>query len=374
MPRESIRRERSRDDNAAVGLAPSAPGPAWSSDPPLVKAALQYAALGIRVFPVHPRGKRPLAGLKWKDAATTDLDEIRAMWARTPAANIGVVCNGVFVLDADSPQAEEMLIRLALPRSATVRTARGVHVYFWGEVASAKLGSDLEVKGRGGYVVGAGSLHPSGHRYRWELPPSEVPIARAPDELLKRIGERRRFAGRARPPIGSRIAEGKRNASLTRLAGGMRRAGCSQGEIEAALVCANGDRCEPPLDASEVPRIAASVARYPEGPPWVVDPLAFTAGLNPSERSVLLSLCAHAQDDGRCWPGVRLIAEQSGLHRSSVQSVTERLETLGRIAVTRSRSGNRYRVLDRQTLRETGSSVRVKRTAETSRVALARVA
>ena len=99
MPRESIRRERNRDDNAAVGLAPSARGPACSSDPPLVEAALQYAALGIRVFPVHPRSKRPLAGLGWKEAATTDLDEIHAMWSQTPTANTGVVCEVFFVLE-----------------------------------------------------------------------------------------------------------------------------------------------------------------------------------------------------------------------------------------------------------------------------------
>jgi hypothetical protein len=42
----------------------------------------------------------------------------------------------------------------------------------------------------------------------------------------------------------------------------MRRVGMSQGEIQAALLKANADRCRPPLDPREVYRIAESIGRY----------------------------------------------------------------------------------------------------------------
>lgn len=222
----------------------------------------------------------------------------------------------------------------------------------------------------GGYVVGAGSVHESGHRYRWEVAPQEAPIAAAPAELVALIGERSRRSGRPRARIGTAIPEGERNATLTRFAGRLRWSGASQNEIEGALLCANTDRCKPPLHAKETRDIAASIARYREGPPWIADPIGFSAGLDPSERSVLLSLCRHAKDDGGCRPGIRRLAEQSGLHRSSIPAVINRLEALGRIAVTRSRAGNSYRVLDSPIPLKVGSSVRARRTEGPSEAAL----
>lgn len=59
------------------------------------------------------------------------------------------------------------------------------------------------------------------------------------------------------------IAEGQRNATLTSIAGRLRSQGGDQGEIEAALLKVNDDRCDPPLATQEVQRIAASMMRYP---------------------------------------------------------------------------------------------------------------
>ena len=52
-------------------------------------AALEYAALGLRVFPCLPRDKRPAVAHGFKEA-TTDADQIRAWWTRWPDANIGI--------------------------------------------------------------------------------------------------------------------------------------------------------------------------------------------------------------------------------------------------------------------------------------------
>jgi hypothetical protein len=61
------------------------------------------------------------------------------------------------------------------------------------------------------------------------------------------------------------IVEGQRNATLTSLAGSMRRRRASAPVILAALVEANRLQCRPPLDESEVRTIAASIGRKPPG-------------------------------------------------------------------------------------------------------------
>lgn len=61
---------------------------------------------------------------------------------------------------------------------------------------------------------------------------------------------------------GATITYPGRNNALASLAGSMRRRGMCQPEIEAALLAINASRVEPPLDDSDVRRIAKSVSRY----------------------------------------------------------------------------------------------------------------
>jgi hypothetical protein len=61
------------------------------------------------------------------------------------------------------------------------------------------------------------------------------------------------------------IGEGQRNSTLASLAGTMRSRGMSQVTIEAALLVENQERCEPPLEESEVRAIVLSVGKYPSG-------------------------------------------------------------------------------------------------------------
>jgi hypothetical protein len=51
-------------------------------------AALLYASLGIKVFPLAPKTKRPLLKGSWKDHATTDRAQIKEWWTNLPEANI----------------------------------------------------------------------------------------------------------------------------------------------------------------------------------------------------------------------------------------------------------------------------------------------
>ncbi len=138
----------------------------------LLKAALEYAAQGISVFPLIPRSKKPLTENGFKDASK-DFEQIRAWWGKNPDANIGIPTgkvNDLFVVDIDGVCPESFP---ALPPTVTVRTKKGLHYYYkypeGHEIKSrTKLqGLDIDVRGEGGYIVAPPSVHPEGGRYEF---------------------------------------------------------------------------------------------------------------------------------------------------------------------------------------------------------------
>ena len=148
------------------------------------------AAAGLRVFPVKTRDKVPtIAWKQFQDRAPTaeELD----LWDAS-ASNVGVVCgapSGIVVLDVDSPEAQELVDGLGLPVTPTVQTARGLHYYFRHpgyEIRNGVRigGAKLDVRGDGGYVVGPGSIHAVGARYKWTVSPTEAAFAELPQKLL----------------------------------------------------------------------------------------------------------------------------------------------------------------------------------------------
>jgi putative DNA primase/helicase len=259
--------------------------------------ALGYAAFGIPVVPLHTpsadgrcscrrecgrdNGKHPrtLHGLK---DATTDPGTIARWWEVWPAANIGLACGFLFwVLDVDVGDGEASISRLedeygAMPPTwAVVTGSGGLHLWFRYRTeyafrnSESEVGSGVDVKTRGGYVVAPPSLHRSGSRYAWSecWRPGTVSLADAPPWLIRLIsqGRERRTRARQEAADGELIAEGQRNGVLTSMAGVMRHVGFSASAILAALATENASRCRPPLDDDEVQKIATSIARYPAG-------------------------------------------------------------------------------------------------------------
>lgn len=280
-------------------------------------AALRYADLGWPVFPVHtptgdvakpcscrrvtcPRvGKHPCHKNTCRDRgrhpchqsvcesagkhprtknglhdASIDEAKIRRWWDIWPEANIGVATGkdaGFFALDVDPRSGgDESLASLEgehgkLPWTRTaVSGGGGVHFLFKCpdfpvRSSAGELGPGLDVKGEGGAIVVAPSLHAGGRRYRWR---NGGPIADAPEWLLSLLRETRKPRANGGAAIGDGIPEGRRNNTLTSLAGTMRRRGMGTDEIEAALLVTNNKRCDPPLAEDEVRRIARSVGRY----------------------------------------------------------------------------------------------------------------
>jgi putative DNA primase/helicase len=152
-----------------------------------------------------------------------------------------------------------------LPETRTADTGGGgVHHLFRYPAfpvknSAGELGPGLDIKGEGGAIVVAPSLHTGGKRYRWR---EGAPIADAPEWFLRLLREAQKTRANGSAAIGGAIPEGHRNDTLTSLAGTMRRRGMEAEEIEAALLVTNNKRCDPPLDEDEVRKIASSVCRY----------------------------------------------------------------------------------------------------------------
>jgi hypothetical protein len=131
----------------------------------LLTAALRRAAIGHPVFPCVPDTKRPITRHGLLDA-TTDKDQIRAWWEKTPTANLAVATGATSfdVLDVDVrghgsgyPAFNRLLQAGILDgRSHIVLTpSGGMHAYFPGtdQRSSRVPGQHLDFKANGGYVL-----------------------------------------------------------------------------------------------------------------------------------------------------------------------------------------------------------------------------
>jgi hypothetical protein len=153
----------------------------------MMKHSLDWAARGLPVFPLQPRSKIPFAGSRGFKDATRDENIIREWWTQKPDANIGLAMGDkLFVVDLDGPDAVAWFINASgrhgePDKTLTVKTARGWHLYFWAPCeipnSAGLLAPHVDVRGVGGYVVGAPSIHPSGYAYKIV---KDLPIAEAP--------------------------------------------------------------------------------------------------------------------------------------------------------------------------------------------------
>jgi hypothetical protein len=179
--------------------------------PPHLVAALGYAEQGWAVLPLHAPerggcscghpcgsvGKHPRLAHGVKDASH-DPTLIRAWWQQWPRANVGIAtgaASGLVVLDVDPRHAgEDTLATLQrhyqplLPTLTAATGGGGWHLFFQQPAKSlirnttALLGlPGVDVRGEGGYVVAAPSLHASGASYRWV--DAQIPVAPLPSWL-----------------------------------------------------------------------------------------------------------------------------------------------------------------------------------------------
>lgn len=165
-----------------------------------IKYALQYTGMGLYVFPLSARSKKPPKGFAWREQSSNDPNKIYT-WAKTyPLCNWAVDCgkSNLIVLDEDNKNGKcgaDALLELedtygSIHATDTLMIGTptgGVHYYYRGLSRSSvdKIAVGLDIKSFGGYVVAPGSQVDDGAyeilRY--------CDIAKVPDWLSGLAGE-----------------------------------------------------------------------------------------------------------------------------------------------------------------------------------------
>lgn len=160
-------------------------------DPNEVLAAAQnLSRKGMSVIPLHAKKKTP-AVTEWTTFQSAIASPHKLIeWFANDPRNLGLVTgavSNVVVLDVD--QLEGLQTIEPLPLTPTVITGKGKHYYFRHpgfDVKNIKLEGLGDVRGDGGYVVTAPSIHENGKRYAWEVGP-DTPLAELPKWLLEKL-------------------------------------------------------------------------------------------------------------------------------------------------------------------------------------------
>jgi len=256
--------------------------------------ALDYARRGMAIFPAHTPtadgtcscrkpecadiGKHPRT-INGLTGATTDPTAIGKWWDTWPLANIAIrtgALSGVLVLDVDPHKGgTDALADLQARHGTLPDTIRsitggmGEHIFFrhpGGHIPNSveKLGPGIDIRGDGGYIIAAPSLHRSGRRYEWEASshPDDQPLAPLPDWLATLLKKPTPTPRGSATNAGGDIPGGRRNDTLFKVGCALRRHGATEDAIRAALSIDNQARCNPPLPEEDIRRIAASCMRY----------------------------------------------------------------------------------------------------------------
>ncbi len=255
----------------------------------LKQYALDCAALGLSVFPIRERDKRPAIN-GWQTEATQDTGKIERWWTENPLYNIGIACGSasgglvVIDLDIDSAKGKDGTKRLTewlqsqgqsgVIDTAIVSTGRGgKHIYYRDPQNTYKNATDLfkdssgvDVRGEGGYVVAPGSIHQSGNIYRWEKSPVLCGIQPLPafigNILHTPMQGKPQDSNTIIPTMGD-IPEGQRTSSLFKALSSLQAKGLTDEAIKAAIRAENENRCVPPLSEYELEtEIFPALKRY----------------------------------------------------------------------------------------------------------------
>ena len=160
-----------------------------------------FHSLNIATIPVNLGEKTP-ALTHWKQYQTQLPTEREILHWHAKTSNVGIVCGwrNLVVIDFDdldltqtygkwllwAARHSRFSITQQVLRSAyKVRTARGIHVYvFTRQIEPNRKLTGLDIKARNGYVLGEGSIHPSGALYTALTPGLMIPTVNTLSEVL----------------------------------------------------------------------------------------------------------------------------------------------------------------------------------------------
>lgn len=235
---------------------------------PKLTSALMYAQYHFKVFPLKVNSKSGQVLKSWKEEATTDQDTIMNWFSNTDY-NVGVrTGNGLLVIDVDNKKGKNGYQSIEpflknFPKTLVVKTANnGWHMYYYVDrPISCKVGlyEAIDIRGEGGYVVGAESVIEN-KKYFISF---DSPIAHANDTVYQ-------FLEKNTKPtkvdlMVDYIHEGERNNYLFKIDCFLQQKGLCDEAIRLCLNKENELRCKPPLSDKEVETIIQSSLKYKKG-------------------------------------------------------------------------------------------------------------
>lgn len=289
-------------------------------------------------------GKHPRTRNGVKDASNDPA--VVADWEKQyPDTNVAIATGdalGFFALDIDLKSGgPENLAKLEAEYGPLTETVEeftgggGRHLLYRSDGRPVKnrthkgaIRPGVEVKGDGGYIVVAPSIHASGRRYEWVegRAPWEIEIAEAPEWLIDLMFQepakvQKSIQDQTTSDEGL-IAEGGRNVAVTRLAGQLRRIGMDEDKMRETLAAFNLSNCNPPLGQAEVDRIVDSICQH--------NPVFPITDVGNAER--LIFLYGHQiryVTDSKRWlyyDGVRWSAEISNLIQEHAKATVRQIK------------------------------------------------
>ena len=265
----------------------------------LLNSAKYHCRRGYEVLPLASTktgdastGKRPITRHGVKDA-TSDFVKFKELIGGHKRFNLGIATgpgSKIMVIDVDprnggNGSMKQLISDLgALPHGPVCDTGGGgKHYYFaWPDdftFNKTTLGDGIDVLGANSYVVAPPSRHHSGRRYSWQADRDLRDVAPPPLSAPWLVAIKARLDKRSSPKdtgataaasasvdghdrLTHPILEGQRNMALTSIAGMLKASGRSIDEIQAELLRANREQCQPPLDEAEVMKIVGSAATW----------------------------------------------------------------------------------------------------------------
>ncbi len=227
-----------------------------------LQSALSLAEeYGLPVFPCRP-DKKPYVEHGFKDS-TTNLDAIDSWWTEYPDALIGVPtgrASHIDVVDIDPDGLgwyTENADKLAAARVHRTRRS-GFHLLYRDPAveirnSASQIAKGVDIRGEGGYIV----WWPA---HGCEAVGDLADITEPPAWLLDKLTQKE-VPPEGREQVNGPLCEGGRNDYLSREAYRLRKQRMAPDQIFPILSALNSARCTPPLEESEVRKIAEGKRR-----------------------------------------------------------------------------------------------------------------
>lgn len=261
-----------------------------------LESALQLASHGFRVFPLTANSKIPMKGFtNFSERATTDERQIEKWFSGTDF-NIGISTEDLLAVDIDVKNGAQGLETIAklnnegkilTPTTQQITPTGGIHLIYKTPYAvrnsASKIGPGVDIRGKGGFLVGAGSVidgkfykieyRPTPEAPRWLFESCSEARTEAPQAHIKLEGINQDQANtRGLSYLNSipKVLSGNRNAEGFRVAARLKDFGVDKNDT--FLLMMEEWKCEPPLELTELKAVVTSAYKYGKEPQGAAAP------------------------------------------------------------------------------------------------------